>query len=199
MSQKCWEVSNLIIGKIELFFLPIFSRNNVVTTFISEKLRQENKHKTEKELYEYLESIDAGAAAQVHPNNRARVQRALEICLLSNGNKKDKVQDQKKLRFDKTALFILDAETNVLDERLDKRVDKMQNKGLMKELTEFYEKVSSFAFDFLIFSTNPLLVLMELSNRLESRNSSLFLISEKKSILHGNMRNSSNIVLVNSS
>ncbi|CAD5209889.1 unnamed protein product [Bursaphelenchus okinawaensis] len=105
-----------------------------------EKLRQEMKNKSDTDLYHILKDKDPDAAAQVHPNNRARVQRALEICMLGNSKKAVLIGEQGKLRFKNTALFILDAETDILDNRLDKRVDKMEAKGLMKELTEFYDK-----------------------------------------------------------
>ncbi|CAD5213678.1 unnamed protein product [Bursaphelenchus xylophilus] len=150
--EKCLECLNdiwsrrklpVIVGGTAYYIESVIYKDSIVkvgSVGEVENLREETKNKTTEELYQMLKDKDPQAAAQVHPNNRARVQRSLEICTLGNSNKNDLIGEQGKLSFPNTALFILDADTEVLDNRLDGRVDKMEAKGLMKELTDFYTK-----------------------------------------------------------
>jgi len=97
------------------------------------------------ELYEKLKEVDPESAKFVHKNNRFRVLRSVEICLLTGKKKSEIVEEQKKtdldggLRFKNTLLINIDADPKILDERLEKRIDKMITRGLEKELIEFYD------------------------------------------------------------
>ncbi|KAI6195725.1 hypothetical protein M3Y94_01021600 [Aphelenchoides besseyi] len=104
------------------------------------KIRSTFKKKTAAELYKQLQELDPDAARLVHPNNHFRVKRALEICLASGGKKSELQSAQKSLRFPNTLLFILDAEPEVLGQRLDKRVEKMKEKNVLKELDDYFQE-----------------------------------------------------------
>ncbi|VDP44466.1 unnamed protein product [Heligmosomoides polygyrus] len=69
--------------------------------------------------------IDPESARLVHPNNRSRVLRAIERSYFQ--------------------VLSLDARKEVLIERLDRRVEKMKQMGLRKELEEYYDTVSIYA------------------------------------------------------
>lgn len=102
-----------------------------------------------QDLWAELRRVDEKSALLLHPNNRSRVWRALQIFRDTGIPKSQHVERQKtdesidlpgKLRFDDSLVIYMDAKSEVLDERLDGRVDKMIRMGLKKELAEFYEE-----------------------------------------------------------
>ncbi len=71
-----------------------------------------------------LEDIDPVYAAEIHPNNRFRVIRAIEVKKLTGKSKQDFVQE-KKLKYDILFLTPYNKEREKLYERIGKRVDIM--------------------------------------------------------------------------
>lgn len=107
-----------------------YSNNNV------EKIRAQlndllNEH-GEIFLHEKLKEIDPLSAQNIHPNNVKRVIRALEI-YYSTGKIKSshKLPDTPKYN---SKLFVLNTERNALYQRINKRVDKMIELGLVEEV-----------------------------------------------------------------
>ncbi|RCN51510.1 tRNA dimethylallyltransferase [Ancylostoma caninum] len=102
------------------------------------------------ELHRRLEEIDPESARLVHPNNRTRVLRAIEVYRLTGKRKSEFLREQKesngsgdlggRLRFSESLVLSLDASKEVLSERLNLRVEKMKKMGLKKELEEYYDK-----------------------------------------------------------
>ena len=101
--------------------------------------------------YEKLLQVDPLSAQQLHPNDTRKIKRSLEIfsqygvsqsTLLSEQHQE--VNDKRgPLRWDTALLFSLECSFDVLDQRLDKRVDQMVELGLCKELELFsQEKLS---------------------------------------------------------
>lgn len=92
-------------------------------------------------LHERLLSIDPAAASAIHPNNKKRVIRALEIYMLTGKNKT--YWDEQSL---KTAppfpyeIFTICHERPVLYERINQRVETMRSEGLTNEVKELWEK-----------------------------------------------------------
>lgn len=86
-------------------------------------------------LHNRLKKIDPASARKIHPNDLKRVIRALEICELE---KKTKTELKKETRGIKdkydTAIFGLTMEKGRLYERINKRVDLMFRKGLVREV-----------------------------------------------------------------
>lgn len=83
-------------------------------------------------LYEMLQKVDPEYAELTHPNNVKRVMRALEY-VHSSGHKKSAAIVEKRLR-DKTHYFVLDVPREQLYERINRRVDRMLEAGLLEEV-----------------------------------------------------------------
>ncbi|EGT45768.1 hypothetical protein CAEBREN_11075 [Caenorhabditis brenneri] len=114
----------------------------------SEEAKDDESTVSNQELWAELRRVDEKSAMLLHPNNRSRVWRALQIFRDTGIPKSQHVELQKsdatvdlpgRLRSDDSLVIYMDATTEVLDERLDGRVDKMIRMGLKKELMEFYE------------------------------------------------------------
>ncbi|XP_017873785.1 PREDICTED: tRNA dimethylallyltransferase, mitochondrial isoform X2 [Drosophila arizonae] len=100
------------------------------------------------ELHQHLGKFDAGSANRIHPNNRRKIQRAIEVYQSTGKTLTEKLLEQRKqpggnrlggpLRYPHTILLWLRCQQDVLNERLDKRVDNMLQQGLLKELREFH-------------------------------------------------------------
>lgn len=96
--------------------------------------KEKYKDFTNKELHEYLRSIDEKSAEELHFNNRQRVLRAIEIYEIS-GKKKSEILEQQQHVLLYDACFIgLTLERDVLYERINKRVDLMEKWGLEEEV-----------------------------------------------------------------
>ncbi len=98
-------------------------------------LEKEAKHKGKEHLYERLKQVDPEAAGKIHPNDLRRLVRALEAYEVNNmtitqlqGNIEglDKKYDFK--------IFAIERDRKELYERIELRVDKMFEEGLVDEV-----------------------------------------------------------------
>ena len=117
-------------------------------TFTEETPRDDSIYdgKTNEELFEMLRQLDPKACEKIHPNNRQRVIRAIEIASAS-GKTKSEIEDAQEHAPLYPATFIaLDVERSGLYERIDERVDEMFARGLLEEtlpLIEHYGRSAS--------------------------------------------------------
>jgi len=112
------------------------------------------KESTEK-LLTTLQDVDPVMAERWHPNDRRKIQRSLEIYLQTGRKASDIYAEQRiaqstsssadpsssddsGLRFP-TLLFWIHAETETLRTRLDSRVDKMLQRGLLDEVRTLHD------------------------------------------------------------
>ncbi len=73
----------LFVGGTPFYYQALFSRLLSIDVPSDEKLRGELVALETDELYARLRETDPESAARLHPNDKFRVSRALEICLLS--------------------------------------------------------------------------------------------------------------------
>ena len=108
------------------------------------------KDNSNLEIYEILRKIDPERANELHFNERRKVIRSIEVYNRHKRPHSEILDDQKSetgggvlggpLRFDKNELVVLwvQCDQDTLDQRCDKRVLKMIEGGMIKELTDFH-------------------------------------------------------------
>lgn len=105
------------------------------------KIRNELAEKSNEELYERLLKLDPNAAEDIHPNNRKRVIRALELCM--SGTSKTEQNENSMLidsPYDALYIGIGYQDRQKLYDRINKRVDLMLEAGLENEARQMLGK-----------------------------------------------------------
>lgn len=111
----------------------------------SEELRARLQEELEKfgaeHMAERLKSIDPVSAQRIHPNNHRRIIRAIEFYEMT-GKPISKHQEETKKKQSRYALlwFMIEHDMESLYERIEKRVDIMIEKGLIKEVEGLCQK-----------------------------------------------------------
>lgn len=92
-------------------------------------------------LYERLKSVDAAAAAKIHVNDLKRIVRALEVFVVT-GKPISQLQKKRRGIFDKfdVRLFCLNMERSLLYEKIEERVEKMFQEGIVNEIKQLLKK-----------------------------------------------------------
>lgn len=99
---------------------------------VREKYKRILEKNGKEYLYEYLKTIDSATAEKLHANDTKRIIRALEIYETS-GVKKSEIKDSVEPKRDYLAVAI-DYPREELYNRINRRVDKMFERGLVDEV-----------------------------------------------------------------
>ncbi|XP_037027833.1 tRNA dimethylallyltransferase [Bradysia coprophila] len=104
--------------------------------------------RTPAELHKLLQSVDPDSAQRLHPNDHRKVKRALEVYENCGKTMTAIINEQKNipggndyggpLRYEHIILFWLQCDQEILNKRLDSRIDDMLSQGLVKEIRSFY-------------------------------------------------------------
>lgn len=126
----------LIVGGTGLYIKSVLYNYNFEDTKRDHSLEEKYQNLSNEELHKILEEKDYSSSIKIHQNNRKRVLQAISR---SDSNKvSDNTQkDQKVYDF---KIIGLTLERELLYERINKRVDKMIKKGLIKEVKKLYDK-----------------------------------------------------------
>uniref|UniRef100_A0AC11CPZ0 tRNA isopentenyltransferase 1 n=1 Tax=Ovis aries TaxID=9940 RepID=A0AC11CPZ0_SHEEP len=114
----------------------------------------DRKGELEKEdghvLHKRLSQVDPEMAAKLHPHDKRKVARSLQVFEETGISHSEFLHRQRAeegggplggpLKFPNPCILWLHAEQTVLDERLDKRVDNMLAAGLLDELRDFHKR-----------------------------------------------------------
>jgi len=98
------------------------------------KLREKLYKKENLELYNVLKKIDPEYAEKIHPRDKKRIIRALEVYYLSNKKFSDWHKEQKKIERYNHIGFVLEMDRDKLMDKIAKRVEKMFQMGLLEEV-----------------------------------------------------------------
>ncbi len=94
-----------------------------------------------EELYSRLQKLDYEASLKIHPNNRKRVVRALNIADNQKETKSESIAKQKhEIIYDDVRILMLNPNRGQLYENINHRVDKMFELGLVEEVKELLNK-----------------------------------------------------------
>ena len=97
-------------------------------------------HLSNEELHAKLATVDEAGAKDIHPNNRKRVIRALEIYETSGVKKSEMIEKQEHKMIYDACLIGLTDDRNVLYDRINKRVDVMYETGLVEEVKALFDQ-----------------------------------------------------------
>lgn len=116
---------------------------------------EETRQLSNVELHERLMAVDSASANRIHPNDRRKVLHALRVHessgvalseLLSAQHSASASPERKAavksgpLRFKDCVVFRLRCDRAVLNERLDRRTNKMVDFGLIREIESFWKE-----------------------------------------------------------
>lgn len=93
-----------------------------------------------EEVYEMLKQKDIYEANKLHPNNRKRVIRALNVIDNIKSSKTEMLENQEHKPIYDVVFIGLTLDRDVLYQRIDKRVDKMVENGLLEETKKLFDK-----------------------------------------------------------
>lgn len=120
----------LIVGGSGLYIDSVIKNYQ----FLEEKRSNEQSKYdslTNEELHQVLANLDHDKASEIHPNNRKRVLRAIE--LISSNVVNTSRSKKNELVYDALIIFLNDNRESLYD-RINKRVDKMLADGLIEEV-----------------------------------------------------------------
>lgn len=110
------------------------------------RLEEQTAGLSPEELWQRLNAVDPACAAAVHPHNRKRVLRALELFEQTGRTMSQQVAASHPARPPYRALVVglCAADRTVLYERIERRVDAMLDAGLLAEARRVYDNRSRF-------------------------------------------------------
>jgi tRNA dimethylallyltransferase len=119
---------------LEGWRIPQVPPNQGLRRQLEARAEQEGSHS----LYQELQNIDSMAAVKINPGNIRRIIRALEI-YHTTGQHPSQLQRKEAPSFP-ILIIGLTQERNELYRRIDRRVDKMIQKGLVEEVKQLFKR-----------------------------------------------------------
>ncbi len=139
-ARKIIEKNNPIIiaGGTGLYVQSVLFNYEFKAVNRTDDFEKKFENYTNQELYDYLYEKDNSIKDRIHPNNRKRVLRALEI--LDSTNESITKFNKKNEPFYDSYIVYLNTDRTTLYERINKRVDIMIDSGLLDEVKSLYDK-----------------------------------------------------------
>lgn len=131
----------IVVGGTGLFVDSLVKNISFSQVGSNAEIRNELAEKSNEELFEKLLELDPKSAEDIHPNNRKRVIRALELCM--SGTSKTEQNENSMLidsPYDALYIGIGYQDRQKLYDRINKRVDLMLEAGLENEARQMLGK-----------------------------------------------------------
>lgn len=129
----------IIAGGTGLYFRVLLQDFDLPRVAPNPQLRSKLEQKSSDELYKMLTDLDQTSAEKIHPNNKVKIIRALEVCL-TLGIPMSKAQGKKENNENIIWCGLNAKDRDFLYERINKRVDIMMNSGLLEEAEKLFNK-----------------------------------------------------------
>lgn len=138
----------IIVGGTGLYINAVVNNMNFKEQKIDLKYRESLYKLAEDEsnlsVYKILQEFDDETAKLIHPNNLKRVIRAIEIAKFGDKLKSDHMKEEKdRIKNNESIynfkVFYIDVNRDLLYDRIDKRIDKMLEIGLLEEAKSLFK------------------------------------------------------------
>lgn len=130
---KTKNIIPLIVGGSGLYLESVICNYTFDGKTRDHSFEEKYRDLSNEELHLLLKDLDIISYNEIHPNNRKRVLRALELAL-SNEQKGTK---KKEMLYD-ALVIVLNDDREALYNRINNRVDQMLEEGLLEEVKSFY-------------------------------------------------------------
>ncbi len=138
-----YNMSPIIVGGTGLYINSLIYDLDFTRTSANESFREAMKNEVAEKglasLFERLKALDSDAAGRIHPNDKKRIIRRLEVLENEGGGEKDYDFEKPREGYD-FRLFGLNFPREILYERINQRVDRMLKSGLENEVETLYQK-----------------------------------------------------------
>ena len=134
----------ILCGGTGLYIRSFLENVNFSEQSPDPKLRDELEDRYQKEggeaLIDYIRTFDPEISEKLLPSNRKRIIRAIELYRISGITMSEqiKLSHSQPSLYDFTAILLTFRDRSKLYERIEKRVDKMLDMGLIDEAKQFY-------------------------------------------------------------
>ena len=128
----------LLVGGTGLYLKSVTKGLKIPRVSPQPELRSQLESLGQTQLYAFLEQVDRAAASKIHPNDRVRTIRALEVFYVT-GRPISTQQGENPPNY--PILHIgLDCDRDMLDKRITLRIHKMIELGLVEEVENLCQK-----------------------------------------------------------
>ncbi len=135
----------LLVGGTMLYFRALLHGLSELPS-ADQAIRDELTHKARKigwaAMHVWLSELDPVTAAKIHPNDPQRIQRAIEVCLISDAPMSELLSTPKHntLPCSPLKLALIPRDRELLASRIAKRFHEMINAGLVDEVRGLFER-----------------------------------------------------------
>lgn len=129
----------ILAGGTGLYFRVLLQDFELPRVAPNKELRVELETFDTLKLYKMLQELDLQLSEKIHPNNKVKIVRALEVCK-TLGIPMSEAQKKKKSTYNTLWVGLNTSDREFLYKRINLRVDEMMDKGLLKEAEALFNK-----------------------------------------------------------